>query len=233
MIYFFFDIKMERPTYIPQEAWDIMTDYNKQEFFKNQKVKPIIAIDSDSDEINIENVPNVEIKLENVNLENFKQQSILNNKKKQNKRYIDFYKNKIFELKHGYWQIKNSWRREQLQLVNKDDTNIPNKVYNLYYEYPTNINNITYYKLFIDGREINKFNNNILLNEWDEPREYIILIFIKNNKYPICYEYNFSDYSKYNFKKNIGYTTDFSKNLEKQEEAIKHFEAQIFILEHL
>tara|TARA_Y100000741_G_scaffold298172_1_gene239173 strand:- start:4162 stop:4845 length:684 start_codon:yes stop_codon:yes gene_type:complete len=227
---------MERPSYIPQEAWDIMTDYNKQEFFKNQKVKPIIAIDSDSDEINIENVPNVEIKLENVNLENFKQQSI-SNKKKQNKRYIDFYKNKIFELKHGYWQIRNNWRREQLQLVNEDNTKIPNKVYNLYYEYPININNITYYKLFVDGREINKFNNNILLNEWNEPREYIILIFIKNNKYPICYEYKFSDYSQYNFIKNIGYITDLNKNLnknlKKQEEAIKHFEAQIFILEHL
>lgn len=205
---------MERPSYIPQKAWDIMTDYNKQEFFKHQKVKPIITIDSDSDEI-----------------------SIKNNKKKQNKIYIDFYKNKIFELKHGYWQIRNSWRREQLQLVNEDNTNIPNKVYNLYYEYPININNITYYKLFVDGREINKFNNNILLDEWNEPREYIILIFIKNNKYPICYEYKFSDYSQYNFKKNIGYITDLNKNLnknlEEQKEAIKHFEAQIFILEHL
>mgnify|MGYP000940861955 FL=1 len=205
---------MERPSYIPQKAWDIMTDYNKQEFFKHQKVKPIITIDSDSDEI-----------------------SIKNNKKKQNNIYIDFYKNKIFELKHGYWQIRNSWRREQLQLVNEDNTNIPNKVYNLYYEYPININNITYYKLFVDGREINKFNNNILLDEWNEPREYIILIFIKNNKYPICYEYKFSDYSQYNFKKNIGYITDLNKNLnknlEEQKEAIKHFEAQIFILEHL
>ena len=228
---------MERPTYIPLEAWNIMTDYNKQEFFKNQKIKPIIAIDSDSDEFIIENVPNVEIKLENINLEKFKQKSILNNKTKKIKIYTDFYKNKIFELKHGYWQIKNSWRREQLQLINEDDTNIPNKVYNLYYDYPTNINNITYYKLFIDGREINKFNNNILLNEWDEPREYIILIFTKNNKYPICYEYNFSDYSKYNFKKNIGYTTDLNKNLNKNlqniKDDMKHFEAQIFILEHL
>lgn len=228
---------MERPSYIPQNAWDIMTDYNKQEFFKHQKVKPIITIDSDSDEISIKNSPNVEIKLENINLEKFKQKSILNNKTKKIKIYTDFYKNKIFELNHGYWQIRNSWRREQLQLVNEDNTNIPNKVCNLYYEYPININNITYYKLFVDGREINKFNNNILLDEWNEPREYIILIFIKNNKYPICYEYNFSDYSKYNFKKNIGYTTDLNKNLnknlEEQKEAIKHFEAQIFILEHL
>ena len=38
---------MERPTYIPLRAWNIMSDTDKKEFFKNQKVQHIITIDSD------------------------------------------------------------------------------------------------------------------------------------------------------------------------------------------
>lgn len=227
MIIFFFDIKMERPTYIPLRAWNIMSDNDKKEFFKNQKVQPIITIDSDSDDSTSENITKVEIKQENITNTN------LNNTKEQKKTYINFYKNKLFELKHGCWKIRNNWRREQLQLINKDNVNIPNKVYNLYYDYPLNINNITSYKLFLDGREINNFNHNILLNEWNEPREYIMLIYLKNNKYPICYEYHFSDYSKLLVKEQNGYNIDENQNLQNIKDDMKHFEAQIFILEHL
>ena len=203
-----------------------MSDNDKKEFFKNQKAQTIITIDSDTDDSTSENITKVEIKQENIT------NTSLNNTKEQ-KIYINFYKNKLFELKHGYWKIRNNWRREQLQLINKDNVNIPNKVYNLYYEYPLNINNLTSYKLLLDGREINNFNHNILLNEWNEPREYIMLIYLKNNKYPICYEYHFSDYSKLLIKQQNGYNIDENQNLQNIKDDIKHFEAQIFILEHL
>lgn len=227
MIIFFFDIKMERPTYIPLRAWNIMSDNDKKELFKNQKVQTIITINSDTDDLTSENIIKVETKQENIT------NTSLNNTKEQKKTYINFYKNKLFELKHGSWKIRNNWRREQLQLINKDNVNIPNKVYNLYYEYPLNINNITSYKLFLDGREINNFNHNILLNEWNEPREYIMLIYLKNNKYPICYEYHFSDYSKLLVKEQNGYNIYDNQNLQNIKDDMKYFEAQIFILENL
>ena len=198
---------MDRPTYIPEKAWNIMSNANKQEFFKNQKVQHVINLDCDTEEF----------------LE-----------KKEN--YINFYKNKLFELENGYWQIQNNWKRKQLQLIDVNNNNIPNKIYKLYYEYPTdNLNNIDYYELFIDGREYNKFGSNILLNEWDTPREYIILIYIKNNKYPICYKYYFSDYIKNITKKNIGLNND--SNIElillKTKNDIIDLNAQIFILQNM
>ncbi len=208
---------MDKPTYIPSEAWNIMTDTEKKEFFKNQKEQTIITIDSDSDDCISENIKKTD----------------LNNTKEQKKTYINFYKNKLFELKYGYWIIRNSWRRKQLHLINKDNVNIPRKVYNLYYEYPINVNTITSYKLFVDGREINKFDNNVILNEWDEPREYVMLIYLKNNKYPICYEYHFSDYTKLHIKQKKEYNIDENVNLQKIIDNITYCNSQIFILENL
>ena len=220
---------MERPTYMPLKAWNIMSDADKKEFFKNQKVQPVITIDSDSDsdDSTSQNIIKVDIKKENIT------QPSLNNRIEQKKIYINFYKNKLFELKHGYWKIRNSWRREQLQLINKDNVNILNKVYNLHYEYPVNIDNITNFKLFLDGREINKFDNNIVLNEWDNPREYVMLIYLENNKYPICYEYHFSDYAKLLIKQQKGWNINENQNLEKITDDMRHFNSQIFILENL
>ena len=157
---------MERPTYIPQVAWNIMTDANKREFFKKQKIQhPIINLEGDYDtDINI------------IKKETFVKREKLNHKEETKKTYVNFYKNKLFEIQHGYWVIKNNWRREQLQLVNTNNVNIPNKIYKLHYDFSILIDNIVCYKLFLDGREINKFDNNILVNEWNIPREYIILI---------------------------------------------------------
>ena len=43
-------------------------------------------------------------------------------------------KNKLFTIQHGYWVVRNNWRRQQLQLVDVNSKNIPNKVYKLYYD---------------------------------------------------------------------------------------------------
>ena len=210
---------MHRPTYIPVEAWNLMSNNDKNTFFKNQKVNYVINIDSDSDEP----VEKTDIKNE-----------ILNNVEELKKTYIDYYKNKLSELKYGYWKIRNNWKREQLQLINKDNINIPNKIYKLHYEYPIdNINNINYYKLFVDGREINKFDYNILLNEWDIPKEYIILIYLNNSKYPICYEYCFSEYAISIIKQKNGYNIDLNTNYLKIKDNIMYFNYQIFILQNL
>ena len=252
---------MHKPSYIPQNAWNIMSNKNKTEFFKNQKIYEIINIDSDNDEyiikenkpeIKLENKP--EIKLENkpeIKLENKPEikleikpeikleikpeikPEILNNKEESKKTYINYYKNKLFELQNGCWIIRNSWRRKQLQVVNIDNLNIPNKVYKLYYDIPINLENIVNYTLFLDGREIDKLHSNILLNEWNTPREYIILIYLKNNKYPICYEYCFSNYSETIFKQNNGYNIELNKKFIQHKEDIKNLESQIFILQNL
>ena len=161
----------------------------------------------------------------------------INNKNDVKKIYINYYKNRLFELCNGCWVIKNDWTNTQIQIYDSENINIesvPIKVYKLYYDLPINIENIINYKLFLDGREIDKFDNNILLNEYDIPREYIILIYLKNNIYPICYEYCFSFYSQTIFKKNVGYNINLiNKELVKQKEQIVHFEAQIFILQNL
>lgn len=161
----------------------------------------------------------------------------INNKDDIKKKYINYYKDQLFELCHGCWVIKNDWTNAQIQIYDSGNINIesvPIKVYKLYYELPINIENIINYKLFLDGREIDKFDNNILLNEYDIPREYIILIYLKDNKYPICYEYCFSFYSQTIFKQNVGYNINLiNKKLMNEKEQMVHFEAQIFILQNL
>ena len=60
-----------------------------------------------------------------------------------------------------------------------------------------------------------------------------MLIYLKNNKYPICYEYHFSDYSKLLVKEQNGYNIYDNQNLQNIKDDMKYFEAQIFILENL
>ena len=81
---------MERPTYMPLKAWNIMSDADKKEFFKNQKVQPVITIDSDSDsdDSTSQNIIKVDIKKENIT------QPSLNNRIEQ-KKILIFYKKKI------------------------------------------------------------------------------------------------------------------------------------------
>ena len=42
-----------------------------------------------------------------------------------------------------------------------------------------------------------------------------MLIYLENNKYPICYEYHFSDYAKLLIKQQKGWNINENKNLEK------------------
>ena len=60
-----------------------------------------------------------------------------------------------------------------------------------------------------------------------------MLIYLENNKYPICYEYHFSDYAKLLIKQQKGWNINENKNLEKITDDMRHFNSQIFILENL
>ena len=104
--------------------------------------------------------------------------------------------------------------------------NIKYKIYTNYDVFRLENENIERYELYIDGRETNNFDGKILYDEWDNIREYIVLIYLKNNKYPICYEYKFSKLQYNNEKYN---NEEYEKIIEEK----KELEFKLFILNNI
>ena len=155
-------------------------------------------------------------------MENFKLISL-----EEIKKFKEYYNNKLNELTKGCWILKDTWHRRQIQLINT--TNMKNIKYKIYVNYnilPLEKQNIVKYELYIDGRETNNFDGKILYDEWDNIREYIVLIYLKNNKYPICYEYKFSILQYNNEKYN---NNEYNKIMEEKTE----LEFKLFMLNNM
>lgn len=206
---------INRPEYIPLKAWELMSQKNKEDFYKNSKKKEIIDLTKEENQdIEKKNIKN--------EMEIFKLNSL-----EEIKTFKEYYNNKLNELTKGCWILKDKWNRKQIQIVNTTYMkNIKYKIYTNYNILPLENENIERYELYIDSRETNNFDGKILYDEWDNIREYIVLIYLKDNKYPICYEYNFSKLQYNNEKYN---NKEYGKIMEEK----KELEFKLFILNNM
>lgn len=189
--------------HVPEKKLNLMTN-NKINLFKNQKKSEIILTESDNENIKKEKNSNdvFYIKERKYVLEDplFIKGLSESLKTIVLEDLIEYYKNELFELTNGCWILKtnkwknpydNRWNRK-LIIDKIDNIDISHKIYKTYMELPIDFTNISHYELYLDNREINSFHGKVLLNVWNIPREYTILIYFNNYKYPICYQYKFS-----------------------------------------
>ena len=146
---------------------------------------------------------------------------------KQKDILIKFYNNLLFEINYGSWILNNNGFQNGHKLISKiNNKNLPNKVYSHFYYPPIYFNDIENIKYFINSKETSRFTNNLeFYTKTNIPKNYSILIKLKNIDYYICYDYYFSK-TKYPDHR-------FSINIENIEKNKKDIEFKIYILKHL
>tara|TARA_Y100000741_G_scaffold364611_1_gene356248 strand:+ start:1045 stop:1566 length:522 start_codon:yes stop_codon:yes gene_type:complete len=137
---------------------------------------------------------------------------------------IQYYKNRIFEINFGFWQL-NTGIWNTINIYNNNSITYPFKIYHNYTFLPLIFNNIDYYILYINGEQTN-FPLNI--HNFNKTPNYDILIYFTNSKYPIHYTFKFGDMIKYtHFIKKNNY-----KFIQNMNDNIMLFNSLLFLLQN-
>jgi len=145
--------------------------------------------------------------------------------------FIEYYKNKLFELDEGCWVLNKTGRSSGYYTTSKlDNVFLPDKIYNKFNQIPIYSPIIEDIKYMIDNCEVKSFNNNILFKINNKiPKKYSILLKFEgldlNNRFYICYDYEFSKL-KYPSEKTLN---DLNNLIERK----KDIEYKLYILENL
>ena len=144
--------------------------------------------------------------------------------------FIRYYKNELFELENGCWVLNKNGRSSGHHTIFKlDNVYLPEKIYNKFNQVPIYSPIIENIKYLIDNCEVESFNSRILYKKDNKtPRQYSVLLKFEgkgfNNRFYVCYDYEFSKLKYPNPHKNDPYYTQKTKN---------DIEYKLFVLENL
>ena len=135
-----------------------------------------------------------------------------------------YYQNQLFKLKNGCWKLNKSGKNHGYHIAFKlEDVNLPNIIYSKFSDPPINLPNIDYVKYMIDYNEVKSFGKKLLFKkDGITPKRYSILIKFDgtgfNNRFYICYDYEFSEFKYSSLQKN---NLNYIENIKKEIETIK------------
>ena len=135
-----------------------------------------------------------------------------------------YYHDQLFKLKNGCWKLNKSGKNCGYHIAFKiDNVKLPDVIYSKFSDPPINLPNIDYVKYMIDYHEVKSFGKKLLFKkDGTTPKRYSILIKFNgsgfNNRFYICYDYEFSEFKYPSFKKN---NLNYIENIKKEIETIK------------
>ena len=107
----------------------------------------------------------------------------------------------------------------------------PFKIHKKYDDLPIHFPNISHFILYINGIECNSFTGKIINNKrYNRPCSYDILIYFKEQKYPIHYTYKFGDYVLINYKKK---DKDYKQSIILLNDKIMEINSKIYLLDNV
>jgi hypothetical protein len=197
-----------RPHYIPVCAWNLMSESDKSEFYKNIKTTSV------DEQLKINS------KIITQNSINFEENNI-------KKKFITHYNNELFELTKGYWELclENTILSNQLRIIK-----LPKKIYHTYETIPT-FNDMLKYKLYVDEQEINTFTGKLLINKFNKPCVYTIQVFFKDYTH-VNYKYKFGEHYLYHYFR-LSLNTEDTQKYELLNKKKTELESQLFLLNHI
>lgn len=150
------------------------------------------------------------------------------NKKKED--FIKTYKNELFELNEGCWILNKTGKSCGHHSVFKlDNVYLPDKIYGWKYnQLPMYSPIIKEIKYMIDSCEVESFDKMLYKKDGKTPSQYSVLLKFEgtgfNNRFYVCYDYEFSKLKYPKQEKNDPYYSEKRK---------KDVEYKLFILESL
>jgi len=149
---------------------------------------------------------------------------------KEKEDLITYYQNELFELTDGCWVLNKTGRSCGYHTALKlDNVFLPDKIYNKYNQLPIYSPIIEEIKYMIDGHEVKSFENIILFKkDGKTPKKYSVLLKFEgsgfNNRFHICYDYEFSK---------LKYPTSQINNTYCTQKRKKDIQYKLFVLERL
>ena len=142
---------------------------------------------------------------------------------------VEYYTNKLFEIQYGYYELHTGiWNGVSMLHSNKE---YPFKIHKKYDDLPIHFPNISHFILYINGIECNSFTGKIINNKrYNRPCSYDILIYFKEQKYPIHYTYKFGDYVLINYKKK---DKDYKQSIILLNDKIMEINSKIYLLDNV
>tara|TARA_B100001173_G_scaffold213323_1_gene184152 strand:- start:6824 stop:7345 length:522 start_codon:yes stop_codon:yes gene_type:complete len=142
---------------------------------------------------------------------------------------LKYYTNKLFEIQYGYYELHTGvWNGISMLYCNKA---YPFKIHKKYDDLPIHFPNISHYILYINGQECNNFDGRIINNKrYNRPSSYDILIYFKEQEYPIHYTYKFGDYILINYKKK---DKNYKQSISLLNDKIMEINSKIYLLDNI